>query len=140
MKKNIIVYLAAALLTGNILMADCDHCGGVVPLSEVSGETFTAFLKGDLNKTILECAENTYLPFKITVKGDFLDLTSVSLAGIKVIKTCYARCEKENEVLFSTDLVTWKSFSDFFTGKIESTVKVEDETLVTGLEIELNQR
>jgi len=114
----------------------------IISLSELNDRVIQDFSNGKISDVIVECPEGTSLPFKLTLKGQFLALESTSIAPfyLKVLKTCYVRCEGKENFLFSTDLQTWKGFSEFFTGELKVSVDTEDGGPVAGLELELNQR
>jgi len=82
------------------------------------------------------------MPFKLALKGEFLGLESTQSASLylNVLKTCYVRCEEKENFLFSTDLQTWKDFSEFFTGSLNVSVQAENGGPIAGLQFELNQR
>lgn len=114
----------------------------IINLVDLSDSVVQDFTQGKLSDTIIECMEGTMLPFIITVKGEFLSMESASIAPLylKVLKTCYVRCEEKENFLFSTDLKTWKGFSEFFTGELKVTVRADNAGPVAGIEFELNQQ
>lgn len=110
----------------------------LVDLNETGIQDFT---KGKMGGYILECTEGAMLPLNLTLKGQFLSLESTAAPlFISVLKTCYIRCESEENFLFSTDLNTWRGFSEFFTGELKVFVEVENGGPMAGLQLELNQR
>lgn len=83
----------------------------ILVLSELTSEMKEDFLNGK----VLECLEGTVLPFRFSLKGEFLE--GENFSTIKVLKTCFIKCV--NEVfLFSTDLKDWKEFHKFFNGNL----------------------
>ncbi|HSX12642.1 MAG TPA: hypothetical protein VLF61_04045 [Rhabdochlamydiaceae bacterium] len=140
MKKRILLSITAVLLTSHFLMAECGQCLQIVPFSEFTEEAFIEFTQGKLDQVILECTEGTVFPFTVSVKGNFLEFTNKGSASVKVTQTIYAKCVESSKYLFSSDLDTWKPFKEFFTGKIQSSVSVEDDHPAAGIDIELNLR
>ena len=121
-----------------IALSACLHAEQVINLFDLDNINIQEFSQGKLNDYILEIPEGVTLPFKMTVKGDFLAVDSIS--ELKILKTCFIRCQGEAEYLFSSDMQTWKEFSEFFTGQLSVSVEVQDEMPVAGLELQLNQR
>lgn len=114
----------------------------IISLSELDDRVIQDFSNGKIGDAIVKCPEGTSLPFKLTLKGQFLALESTSILPLylKVLKTCYVRCEGKENFLFSTDLQTWKGFSEFFTGELKASVETENGGPVAGLQLELNER
>lgn len=114
----------------------------IIQLSDLNDRVIQDFSQGNLGDFVVECPAGTSLPFKLTLKGEFLGLESNSIAPLQlnVLKTCYVRCEEKENFLFSTDLQTWKGFPEFFTGNLKISVETENGSPVAGLQFELNQR
>src|SRR3989338_4983458 len=108
-------------------------------LSEREIQDFSQWKLGD---SILECPQGACLPLKMTLKGEFLSLEPASAAPLylRVLKSCYIRCEEKENFLFSTDLQKWEGFAEFFTGNVSVAVQERNGMPVAGLEIDLNQR
>jgi hypothetical protein len=111
----------------------------IVKLSDLKQEMVEKFAEGKRDDLIVECKEGTSLPLKIDLKGQCLALESAPL-NLKVLKSCYIRCQGDKEFLFSSDLLTWKNFGDFFTGELKLSVGPEAEGVLARLQLELNQR
>lgn len=114
-----------------------------ISLLNLSEREIQDFSQGNLGDSILECPQGACLPFKITLKGEFLSLEPESAAPLylRVLKSCYIRCEEKENFLFSTDLQKWEGFSEFFTGNLKVAVHEEHNGMpVAELELELNQR
>ena len=113
----------------------------IVRVEDLNQQEIEGFSQGRLGDHILECHEGTFLPLKMDLKGEFLSLQSTAAPlYLKIMKTCYIRCEEKEHFLFSTDLQSWKDFSEFFTGRVGVSVKAEKDGVIAGLEIELDQR
>lgn len=112
----------------------------IIPFTDFTEEEFTEFTNGKLPDVILECTKGTSLPLTLIVSGDFFQSEGTSSSGLQVIKTCYVKCSKDEEFLFSADLETWKTFFDFFTGEIRGIAKIEDNHPAAGLSIQLSQK
>lgn len=110
-------------------------------LSDLTERIVQDFSAGEMKDLVVECSEGTELPFKITCKGQFLSLETEQSSPLflKIMKTCYIRCDGKDNFLFSTDLQTWKHFSEFFSGELKVSVEVENGMLNAGLQLELNQ-
>jgi hypothetical protein len=113
-----------------------------IHLLDLNARVIQDFCDGKMSDLIVECSEGTALPFKLTLKGEFLALESEAISPLylKVLKTCYIRCEGQENFLFSTDRQTWKGFSEFFTGELKVSVDAENDGPIAGLQLELNQR
>lgn len=114
----------------------------IIQLSDLSDRVIQDFSQGNMGDFVVECPAGSSLPFKLTLKGEFLGLESTQSAPLylNVLKTCYVRCKKKENFLFSTDLQTWKDFSEFFTGELRVSVEAENGGPIAGLQFELNQR
>ena len=114
----------------------------MISLTDLNDRVIEDFSNGSMNDMIIECTQGANLPFKVILKGEFLALESsaVSPLYLKILKTCYIRCEDKGNFLFSTDLQSWKGFSEFFTGELNVSVENENNGLVVGLQLELNKR
>ena len=112
----------------------------VVALQDMNNEMLEGFFTGKIPGVVLECTEGLNLPFNLMLKGQYLVLDSADSAStIKILKKCFIKCEK-NEVFFSSDLKSWKTFQDFFTGAIGVSVSVDQGTPTVCLNLELNER
>lgn len=131
--------MMTALVSGPLLGATRDQ---ILNLKELNQKEIEGFSQGKLNDHILECSEGTYLPLKMVLTGEFLAVESAAETPLylKILKTCYIRCEEKENFLFSTDLEEWKEFSEFFTGRVNVSVKAQKDGTIAGLELELNQR
>jgi hypothetical protein len=110
-----------------------------ISLSNLKDGDVENFCHGKLKDSIIECSEGSFIPLKLTVKGEYLSLSNDS-SDLKVMKTCYVRCEEMGKFLFSSDLEEWKEFGEFFTGSINVAIEQHDEVAMIGLEVELNKR
>lgn len=114
----------------------------IICLSDLNDKVIQDFSQGNMGDLVIECPAGASLPFKLKVEGEFLGLGSAPLTplNLNVLKTCYIRCEEKENFLFSTDLKTWKAFSEFFTGSLNVSVEAENGKPMAGLQFELNQR
>ena len=113
----------------------------VICLSDLSEQLIHDFSHGNMKDCIVECPMGSSLPFQLKLKGEFLELTSALIPlQLNILKTCYVRCVEREHFLFSTDLQTWKDFSEFFTGEVRASVEMENGRPMAGLQLELNQR
>lgn len=113
--------------------------GNMIRVSEMDETLIQQFTHGQLHDLTIECPEGTALPFYVDVRGDFFNATSGSIP-FAILKTLYIRCEQKEEFLFSTDQKEWKTFSDFFKGKLNVSVRAEQGMVRAGMELELNAR
>jgi hypothetical protein len=114
----------------------------IIKIEKLNQQEIESFSEGKLGDRILECSQGAYLPLKMTLRGEFLALESEHAAPLylKILKTCYIRCEEKENFLFSTDLQHWKRFSEFFTGRVGVSVNADNDGVIAELEIELDQR
>jgi hypothetical protein len=129
--------MAASTLVSN-------ECGAnpIISLLDVNERIIEDFSEGKMKDCILECPEGACIPLKLSLKGDFLRLESAASTSIymKVLNTCYIRCEEKECFLFSIDRQQWKGFSEFFTGELRVSVSAQSGGPVAGLMLELNRR
>jgi len=125
--------------TGLMAIPKTQSHNQVICLSDLNEQTMQDFSHGNMGNCVVECPEGTSLPFKLTLKGEFLGLDSVA-QELHVLKTCYVRCIEKENFLFSTDLHAWQDFAEFFTGEIRVSVERENGEPMVGLQLELNQR
>jgi hypothetical protein len=131
----------AVATTGLMAVPKIQPHNQVIYLSDLSEQAIEDFSRGDMHDVVVACPEGSSLPFKLTLKGEFLALESaLKPLQLNILKTCYVRCDEKEHFLFSTDLQAWKDFSEFFTGEVRVTVKRESGEPMTGLQLELNQR
>lgn len=114
----------------------------IIKLSDLNDSVMQESFTEKMSDVIIECSEGARLPFKLTLKGQFLALEPAAMGSLylKVLKTCYVRCDGTENLLFSTDLHTWEDFSEFFTGELKISVVTENGEPVADLQLELNQR
>lgn len=134
------VLIMAIATTGLMAAPKTQPHNQVICLSDLSEQVIHDFSHGNMRDYIVECPEGSSLPFRLTLKGEFLGLESAGPLQLNILKTCYIRCEEKETFLFSTDLQTWKGFSEFFTGEVRVSVEREQGGPVAGLQLELNQR
>ena len=134
------VVIMAVVATGLMAMPSTQTYNQFIGLSNLSERMIHDFSQGNMSDFILECPAGTSLPFKLTLKGELLALESAATEQLHVLKTCYVRCPEKENFLFSTDLQTWKSFAEFFTGEIKVSIELESGEPMAGLQLELNQR
>lgn len=115
-------------------------CTQMISLLDMCEDTTLEFSKGKLCDTVIVCPEGALIPLRLNLKGSLIALQGdCTPLHIKLLKTCYVRCETENQFLFSSDLQHWKSPSEFFHGELNISVKNGKEGPVAGIELELNQ-
>lgn len=136
--KKATLFGCAMILAATQLLAEPKT--QILRLSDLNNTLIQDFSQGNRSDCILECAAGLSLPFKLTLKGEFLGLEAAPPLSLNILKTCYIRCEEKENFLFSTDLQTWKTFSEFFTGQLRLSVETENSQLVAGLQFELHQR
>lgn len=111
-------------------------------LLDVNETIIQDFSKGKMSGCTLECPQGALLPLKLSLRGEFISMDFAAAAPVylKVLKTCYVRCEEQEKFLFSTDRLQWKEFGEFFTGELRVSVHAENGEPTAGLELELNER
>ncbi len=80
----------------------------MIRLLDLSEREILDFSQGKMADSILECQKGEYLPLRIILKGEFLSLEqdSATPLSLRVLKSCYIRCEEKERFLFSADLRT----------------------------------
>lgn len=111
----------------------------VLAISELTQDMVEEFFLGERGPSfVLLCEEGTILPFKLSLKGEFLEAEDSS-SKIKVMKTCYIN-RVGHTFLFTTDFQAWKNFQEFFTGTTGVSLEIVDGLPTIELNIELKQR
>lgn len=113
----------------------------VISLSELTPDMVEDFFMGENGPSfVLECSEGSILPFRLSLKGEFLNLElDDTPSTIKVMKTCFIN-RVGDKFLFTTDFKSWKNFEEFFTGVVGISLNVEEGIPTVGFNLELNQR
>ena len=141
-------YLLMTMIGGSQLMAAPPSVpkewqgNQAMSLLSISQQEIQDFSQGKLADYILECPAGACLPLTVALKGNFLALepTSDTPLYLRVLKSCYVRCEEKENFLFSTDLQKWEGFSEFFTGNLTVSVENLNRSPSAGIGLELNQR
>lgn len=150
MRKRFVVYLLLGLMSLSLMQVfaeiskfqgNSDIENQVTSITEFNQELVDLFFEGKVPNTILEFTQGIRFPLCIALNGEFLALEQVEANPyyVKILKSCFVKSVGK-DFLFSTDLQTWKSFSDFFTGSMGGSLYYMDEQPQVGLKLELNQR
>lgn len=109
----------------------------VVNALNLTEELACGLMKGDYPNTALEIEANTILPLHLFMRGNLID--AVSDVPVSLKQTVYLRYVGDNAFLFSTDLVEWKNFQDFFTGQATICLSIQDGavSVQAGVDIDL---
>ncbi len=147
MKNAKLIAMAMMMFGGAApLMADAslatESQSQILRIVDLDEQMINDFSEGKMSHFILECPEGVSIPLTLNLLGEFFVLEPSLMAQptLKLLKTCYVRCVEKENFLFSTDLKTWKGFSEFFTGTLTVSLSQENDEPVAGLQIELNQR
>lgn len=140
-KANIFGYALMMVVAGTQLTAapNSQAYNQILVLSDLNELVIKDFSSGNREDLVVECPAGAILPCTFTLKGEFLGLEAAP-HNLNVLKTCYVRCVEKENFLFSTDLQTWKGFSEFFTGSINVSVGADSGGPIAGLQLELNER
>lgn len=137
MKKLIAIYLAALLA---ITTVGFTHEYQVMTLPELTQETLESITKMESPHIIVQLTEGDIWPLELSLTGEFLEVEENStFARIKVLKTCYLKAEADN-LWFSTDLLTWKTYMEQFTGSIGGFVNITEGEPKLGIYADIKQR
>ena len=95
-----------------------------------------------MNDTVILLPEGAVFPFQVKVNGEFFELetTEEALHNLKILKTCYVRCDENKNLFFSLDQKDWKDFLEFFKGRMSTSFRVKDGQPSADLELVLNKR
>ncbi len=149
MKKRTVQLSMAMLILSTVglhaNLQDSSICppSQIVRIAEWSNTNISEFIEGKHSDVIFECPKGSHLPLKISIEGEILALqpTNETPLAIQILKTCYIRCLEQGHFVFSSDLVTWKEFSEFFTGKLGASLQViEEGQPMATLQLELHQK
>lgn len=112
----------------------------IVPLTSTSEDGVLDLLEGAGKDAILECVEGSYLPLRLFIRGDILQVEEgAPLVMLRVQQTFYIKVEEES-FFFSKDAVDWLPLLDFVTGFASLGLGTEDGHSVAeaGVELYLN--
>lgn len=84
----------------------------------------------------VEFPVDTLLPITFFLKGD---VATIDGQEVRVKRTFYIRCVGE-ELLFSTDMIEWKSMLEFLTGTASATLNIQDGRPAIACGVEANLR
>jgi hypothetical protein len=138
-KRNLFASVLAMMVLGaSQLMAWIQ----VVSLADLNDEMIQEFAEGKRGDVVVQCKEGMRLPFQMRMDGEFLSLSGADEAPLylTVMKTCYVRCSARETFLFSSDLLTWGKFSEFFTGELKISVDAKSGGPSASLYLRLNER
>lgn len=111
----------------------------VVNIYNLNNNELKEIMDGLHPEMVVEFPAKTILPFKIFLDGDLVGLVDNKPMEIEVKQQIYFRY-KENKLLASSDLISWKPALAFITGNITATLKNEDGRPVVILDAEVNKR
>jgi hypothetical protein len=133
-------WLGYMMFVGQLMAAPTDGQQRI-SLLDLDESVMQDFYLGKMGETIVECPEGARLPLKLIVKGQFLSLEPAAPLCLTVLRTCYIRWMGGGEnILFSSDLQTWKGAGEFFTGELRASIEKESGAPLAALHFELNQR
>ena len=138
-KRNLFSSVLAMMVIGaSQLMAGVQ----VVSLTDLNDRMIQEFTEGKRSDVVVQCKEGMCLPLQMSMDGDFLRLSGAYDAPLylTVMKTCYIRCIAKETFLFSADLLTWKQFSEYFTGELKISVDAKSGGPSASLQLRLNER
>lgn len=122
---------------------DEDDGWQLVFADQLTDQEIKRILQGEVPNTTIEFVAGSLIPLRLNLTGDLLSLHETSgsknSAVLEVQQTLYVRYANE-QLIFSTDLNEWKSFFEFVTGEVNTTVSVEDGQSVIVIDAELNRR
>ncbi len=112
--------------------------------------TITTLSQVDLDVVLNQADENiviefpagTIVPLKFFLKSDLITFIGEEkrLGQLKAESTFYVRLLRGEEFLFSLDLIEWKSILDFFTGRADIALSIEEKIPSITFGVEANQR
>ncbi len=99
---------------------DCPQTLRVVALEKVTDRILSGMLLGYYPDIAIEIVSGTPLPLYLLFEGDQGDLFTDKIEEGEMCaeEPFYVRC-KQGKPLFSSDLVEWATFKDFFTGELD---------------------
>ncbi len=95
----------------------------------------------DLSLLAVKFPEGAQIKLKGVLSGDFIELSSDNdqLGTIKVKQPFYCRIV-EDDILASSDLLDWESFSDFVTGQLDISASADIEGPVINIKLDVNKK
>lgn len=138
MKKFVLTTLVMCSVS---LFAFANESLQVVNVSSLVEGGIQETLKGNCPFVAIEFSEKTVLPLSLFLQGDLFKFVQASSNSgeLEVQKTFYLRVV-EGDLLFSTNLEEWKSFSEFGTGNLSVKLDVHEGKAFIECGAELNQR
>jgi hypothetical protein len=88
-------------------------------MDDVTDRILTGMLLGYYPDMAIEVGANTPFPLYAVLESDQVQLFTDKMDGGEFLatETFYVRC-KQGKPLFSSDLIEWESFKNFFTGEL----------------------
>lgn len=144
MKKHVIVSLAFLAICESVFAVSADfpiQDLRVVNVCQMTNEDFNEIFLRNRPEMTLEFSAQATLPISFFLTGDLVHLVEngENVNVVEIIQTFYVRCV-EQELIFSTDLTEWKSFSEFVTGKASVAFSVKDGKFSINAGAETNKR
>jgi len=111
----------------------------VVNVRDLTEQDIDPMMQGKCPNVAIEFSTGTKLSLSMFLKGDILSFAQDKdqFSAITVERTFYARCVEDN-LMLSTDLLSWTPISDFITGNVNLQLLVQDQTPVFSFKAELN--
>lgn len=99
----------------------------VVQVNCLTDHDLKEIMHGQHPELAIEFAEHTCLPTSFNLKGDLASLieNEEKWRTIEIKQTFYVRCVGE-ELILSSNLIDWKPFMEFITGKVTATLSIQD--------------
>ncbi len=101
----------------------------VVSMADVDTQMIQEMILGLHSDLAIQCEAGAELPLRSLHHFGLFTVKHNPNLSMEVEKTCYLRCVKR-KVYVSEDLITWEKPKDFFSGKPEAKLKVDDAGLL----------
>jgi hypothetical protein len=126
MKKFILASFIFAASSLSLFAIETDR--QVVDINTLTQSDLDAFSSQEDGSVVIEFPAGTILPLKFFFRGGLITLVGEEkeIGQVKVEKTLYLRCLKEEEFLLSSDCMNWKSLLEFITGNATMELKIEE--------------
>lgn len=113
-----------------------------VNVRQLPKEMFQQIMMGKVSNIAIEFSEGDFFPLDLFLDGDLVTLLKPEGVNhqVQFNRTVLMRI-KDGQLLFSTDLHSWRPFRGFVTGKIQAGVNLDDEIgPVISFGVEVNEK
>ena len=111
MSKKLLVAVVGLVFCGSMAVQ-----ASSMRFSELTGDVWEKFQKGELQEVIVEFRKGDLVPVKIRAEGDLLFVDDPSTIYVTIKETLFIKCT-QTALLMSRDNQDYKPFNELITGR-----------------------